>query len=434
MERVVERPAALDVHKAQVTAWVRVPDGRGGREDLRARYSTMAADLLALRDWLKELGVTHVAMESSGVYWKPVYYVLEDDFELLLVNAQHVKNLPGRKTDMKDAEWLCQLLECGLLRGSFVPPREFRELRDLTRYRKSLISERQRQANRLHKVLEDAGVKLACVASDVLGASGRAMLEALISGTRDPEVLAELARGKLRKKIPALQQALAGRFLTHHAMMVSHILAHLDFLEEQITSLTGEIEERIAPFAEKAERLDAIPGVGELTLQAIVAELGVDMTRFVTHRHAASWAKLCPGTMSPPASAAPDAPARATATYAQRWSRPPKPPRGPKTPTCAPNTSRSNVATATTRRSSRSRTPSWSPPTTCSATTSPTTTSAAITSPAAPTPTARPDAWSPSSNASATRSTSNHYPGPHDLLILTAPPHPARHHRTATQT
>jgi transposase len=227
MEQVVERCAALDVHKAQVTVWARVPDERGGREDLRARYSTMAADLLGLRDWLKQLGVTHVAMEATGVYWKAPYYVLEDDFEMLLVNAAHVKNLPGRKTDMKDAEWLCQLLECGLLRASFVPPREFRELRDLTRYRKSLISERQRQANRLHKVLEDAGVKLSCVATNVLGVSGRAMLEALISGTRDPEVLADLAKGKLRKKIPALKQALAGRFSTHHAAMVGHILAHL---------------------------------------------------------------------------------------------------------------------------------------------------------------------------------------------------------------
>lgn len=217
MERVFERCAALDVHKAQVTVWARVPDGHGDREDLRARYSTMTDELLALRDWLKELGVTHVAMESSGVYWKPVYYVLEDEFELLLVNAQHVKNLPGRKTDMKDAEWLCQLLECGLLRGSYVPPREFRELRDLTRYRRSLISERQRQANRLHKVLEDAGVKLACVATDVLGDSGRAMLDALIAGTRDPEVLADLARGKLRNKIPGLQRALTGRFSGHHA-------------------------------------------------------------------------------------------------------------------------------------------------------------------------------------------------------------------------
>jgi transposase len=295
MERVVERCAALDVHKAQVTAWARVPDGEGGRRDLRARYSTIAVDLLALRDWLKELGVTRVAMESSGVYWKPVYYVLEDEFEVLLVNAQHVKNVPGRKTDMKDAEWLCELLECGLLRGSFVPPRPIRELRDLTRYRKSLISERQRQANRLHKVLEDAGIKLSCVASDVLGMSGRAMLEALISGTRDPEVLADLARGKLRKKIPMLEQALAGQFSGHHALIVSHILAHLDFLEEQIAAMTAEIEERIRPFAAKPERLDGIDGVGPVTAQVIVAELGIDMTRFKTHRHAASWAKVCPG-------------------------------------------------------------------------------------------------------------------------------------------
>ncbi|MHB1571244.1 MAG: IS110 family RNA-guided transposase [Solirubrobacteraceae bacterium] len=295
MQQVLERCAALDVHKAQVTVWVRVPDGRGGREDLRARYSTMTTDLLGLRDWLGQLGVTHVAMESSGVYWKPVYYVLEDGFELLLVNAQHVKNLPGRKTDMKDAEWLCQLLECGLLRGSFVPPREIRELRDLTRYRKSLISERARQANRLHKVLEDAGVKLSCVATDVLGVSGRAMLEALIAGTRDPEVLAELARGKLRAKIPQLQQALTGRFSGHHALIVSHILAHLDFLEEQIASLSREIDERLVPFGEKVERLDEISGVGPVAAQTIIAELGPDMSRFATHRHAASWAKLCPG-------------------------------------------------------------------------------------------------------------------------------------------
>ncbi|MGH2915704.1 MAG: IS110 family transposase [Solirubrobacteraceae bacterium] len=295
MEQVLERCAALDVHKAQVTVWVRVPNGRGGREDLRARYSTMAADLLSLRDWLKQLGVTHVAMEATGVYWKAPYYVLEDDYELLLVNAAHTKNLPGRKTDMKDAEWLCQLLECGLLRASFVPPREFRELRDLTRYRKSLIAERQRQANRLHKVLEDAGVKLSCVASDVLGVSGRLMLEALISGTRDPGVLAELAKGKLRAKIPALKQALAGSFSNHHATMVGHILAHLDYLEEAIGQLTGEIEQQIAPFATKVERLDQIPGVGELTAQVIIAELGVDMSRFASHRHAASWAKLCPG-------------------------------------------------------------------------------------------------------------------------------------------
>jgi transposase len=203
--------------------------------------------------------------------------------------------LPGRKTDMKDAQWLCELLECGLLRASFVPPREFRELRDLTRYRKSLIGERNRQANRLHKVLEDAGVKLGCVATRVLGVSGRAMLDALVSGTRDPEVLAELARGKLRAKIPTLREALRGNFSAHHALIVSHILAHLDFLEEQIAALSEEIDTKLLPFAPKAERLPEIPGVGSMTMQAIVAELGIDMSRFPSHRHAASWAKLCPG-------------------------------------------------------------------------------------------------------------------------------------------
>src|SRR5438132_10104007 len=182
MERLYERCAALDVHKQQVTVCVHVPDQAGVRSELRAEFATMTPDLLALRDWLKGLGVTHVAMEATGVYWKPVYYLLEDDFELLLVNAAHVKNVPGRKTDVADAQWLCELLEHGLLRGSFVPPKPIRELRDLTRYRKSLIRERQREANRLQKLLEDAGIKLACVASDVLGVSGRAMLEALIAG------------------------------------------------------------------------------------------------------------------------------------------------------------------------------------------------------------------------------------------------------------
>ncbi len=192
MRRMLERCAALDVHKKTVTVSARIPGAVGKREELMAEFETMAADLLALRDWLKELGVTHVAMEATGVYWKPVYYSLEDDFELLLVNAQHVKNVPGRKTDTQDAQWLCQLLECGLLRASFVPPKPIRALRDLTRYRKSLIGERQREANRLHKVLEDAGIKLSSVATDVLGVSGRQMLAALLSGTRDPEALAEL--------------------------------------------------------------------------------------------------------------------------------------------------------------------------------------------------------------------------------------------------
>lgn len=295
MRRLLERCAALDVHKASVTACARILGVGGDVEEVMAEFSTMAADLLALRDWLRELGVTDVAMEATGVYWKPVYYALEDDFELLLVNAQHVKNVPGRKTDTMDAQWLCQLLECGLLRASFVPPKPIRELRDLTRYRKSLIKERQQEANRLHKVLEDAGIKLSCVATDVLGVSGRQMLEALVSGTRDPEVLAALARGRLRAKLPALKQALAGSFKPHHALIVSHILAHLDYLEETVAVLSEEVERRLAPFAHKAENLCTIHGVAARTSHVILAELGPDTTRFATDRHAASWACICPG-------------------------------------------------------------------------------------------------------------------------------------------
>jgi len=295
MRRMLERCAALDVHKAMVTACARVVSEGGELEELTVEFKTMAADLLALREWLKALGVTHVAMEATGVFWKPVYYALEDDFELLLVNAAHVKNVPGRKTDLQDAQWLCQLLECGLLRASFVPPKPIRELRDLTRYRRALIKERQQEANRLHKVLEDAGVKLSCVASDVLGVSGRQMLEALISGTRDPETLAELARGRLRAKLPALKQALVANFKPHHALIVSHILAHLDYLEETIIALNEEVERRLVPFAGKAERLTTITGVAARTSQVILAELGPDMSHFASDRHAASWAKLCPG-------------------------------------------------------------------------------------------------------------------------------------------
>ena len=295
MRRVLEHCAALDVHKKQLTACARVLGPGGELEELTVEFSTMAGDLLGLRDWLKQLGVTHVAMEATGVYWKPVYYALEDDFELLLVNAQHVKNVPGRKTDTTDAQWLCQLLECGLLRASFVPPKPIRELRDLTRYRKSLIRERASEANRLQKTLEDAGIKLSSVASDVLGVSGRLMLEALVSGTRDPEVLAELARGTLRKKLPALKQALAGQFKPHHTLIVAHILAHLDYLDEAIATLTAEVEQRLAPFADKAELLTTITGVAERNSQVIIAELGPDMSRFATDRHAASWVSICPG-------------------------------------------------------------------------------------------------------------------------------------------
>jgi transposase len=295
VETIVRRAAALDVHKAQVTACVRVP--ARGRERVQevAEFATTVGGLLGLRDWLKAHRVTQVAMEATGVYWKPVWAILEDEFDCLLVNARHVKQVPGRKTDVSDAAWLCQLLEAGLLQRSFVPPKPVRALRNLTRYRKTQIQERQREANRLHKLLEDTGIKLDCVASDILGKSGRAMLDALVAGTTDPEVLAELALGKLRAKIPALREALVGRFDAQHALIVSAILAHLDFLDEQITLLSEGIEEQLLPFAPAVKLLCTIPGVQQRTAETIIAEIGTDMRRFPSERHLASWAGQCPG-------------------------------------------------------------------------------------------------------------------------------------------
>jgi transposase len=290
-----ERVCGLDVHRDTVAAALRVPDsGKERKEEIRT-FGTMTADLLALRDWLQTNGVTHVAMEATGVLWKPVYYALEEVFKVLLVNPAHIKNVPGRKTDVKDAAWIARLLECGLLNASFVPPKPIRELRDLTRYRTELIQERTRQAQRLHKVLQDAGVKLASVATNVLGVSGRAMIEALIGGTRDADALADLARGVLRRKLPELRRALEGRFNTHHAFMASRILAHIDFLEEEIGELTHQIEEALRPFVSEVERLSTIPGVKAKTASVIIAEIGVDMRQFPSAKHLASWAGLCPG-------------------------------------------------------------------------------------------------------------------------------------------
>jgi transposase len=249
MDVVVERPGALDVHKASVTACVRVPAERGRRDEHIAQFSTTVHGLLGLRDWLAAHRVAQVTMEATGVYWKPVWAILEDDFELVLVNARHVKQVPGRKTDVADAAWLCRLAEAGLLRPSFVPPKPIRDLRLLTRYRRTQIEERRREAQRLHKALEDTGIKLDCVASDILGKSGRAMLDALVSGTTDPEVLADLAKGKLRKKVSALKEALEGRFEPLHALLVGSILSHLDFLDEHIASLSEAIDQQLAPFA-----------------------------------------------------------------------------------------------------------------------------------------------------------------------------------------
>ena len=295
METIFERVAGLDVHKVQVTACVRLPADAGAREQHLAEFSTTVRGLMGLRDWLEANGVTHVAMEATGVYWQPVWHVLEDAFELTLCNARHVKQVPGRKTDVSDAAWLCQLMEAGLLRGSFVPPKPQRALRTLTRYRKSQIQERAREANRLHKVLEDTGIKLDCVATNILGKSGRAMLDALVSGTTDPEVLAELAQGKLRAKIPALREALEGRFEPHHALVIGAILAHLDFLDQHIDRLSEAIEEQLGPFAPGVPLAATITGVAERTAQVMVAELGTDMSHFPTAGHLASWAGRCPG-------------------------------------------------------------------------------------------------------------------------------------------
>jgi transposase len=295
MELLIPRCAGMDVHQATVVVTVRAPGDTGARRSVTETFGTMTPDLLALREWLQAHGVTHVAMESTGVYWKPVYYVLEDAFTLLVINMHDLKRVPGRKTDVKDSEWLAQLLECGLLKSSFVPPPPIRDLRDLTRYRVQQVRDQAQETNRLHKVLEDAGVKLSTVVSDVMGVSGRAMLAALLEGTRDPVALADLARGRLRSKLPALQRALQGRFRPHHAFLLRQIMSKIDFLEETIAQLTEEIDTRVRPFEPMLTALDTIPGVDRIAAISIVAETGGDMGRFPSAGHLCSWGAMCPG-------------------------------------------------------------------------------------------------------------------------------------------
>lgn len=291
MQVVYERCCGLDVHKKTVVACVLTPEGKEVKT-----FNTMTQDLLALADWLVAHQVSHVAMESSGVYWKPLFNLLEElELTVMLVNAYHVKAVPGRKTDVKDAEWLADLLRHGLLKASFVPARPQRELRELVRFRRNLIRQRAQVANRIQKLLEGANIKLASVVSNVLGVSGRAMLNALAQGGDDPEALASLARGQLKAKRSELERALLGLVGEHQRFLLQSALRQLDFLEQEINALDEEVARRLAPFAEALERLDAIPGVGRRTAEEVVAEIGLDMSYFPSAQHLASWARLCPG-------------------------------------------------------------------------------------------------------------------------------------------
>lgn len=281
----------LDVHKKNVVACALTPEGK----EIRT-FSTMTEDLIALGDWLKAKGCTHVAMESTASYWKPIYNLLElEGFDVMVVNAKHIKNVPGRKTDVKDAEWIAGLLQHGLLQGSYIPNREQRELRELIRYRRSMIEERAREINRIQKVLEGANIKLSSVATNILGKSGRTMIEAMIQGQENSQALSELAKGKLKNKKTDLQKAMHGFMGDHQKLMLETQLRHIDFLDEIIAKLDEEVKARMLPFEEDLELLDTIPGVGRRTAEQILAEAGTDMNQFPSAAHLCSWAGVAPG-------------------------------------------------------------------------------------------------------------------------------------------
>lgn len=295
MQVVYERCCGLDIHKRSISACLLLPGpGRTRHQEVRT-FGTTSAELLTLRTWLVAMGCTHVAMESTGPYWRPIFNLLEGTVTLVLANPSHIKAVPGRKTDVGDAEWIAELLRHGLIRPSFVPPKSLRELRELTRYRKALIQERTAEVNRVQKVLEGANIKLASVVTDIMGMSSRAMLDALVDGSTDVQAMAELARGRMRKKRAELEQALVGAMGDHQRFVVRHQLAHIDFLGATIDQCSAEIAERLDPVAVQRERLCTIPGVGQRTAEVILAELGWDMQQFPSAKHLASWAGLCPG-------------------------------------------------------------------------------------------------------------------------------------------
>jgi transposase len=290
MEVLYSRSCGLDVHKKVVVACVITPRKKETRS-----FGTVTPELLKLKEWLSTSKVSHVAMESTGVFWKPIWNLLEDSFNLVLVNAQYIKRVPGRKTDVKDAEWIAEVLRHGLVQGSFVPDRSQRELRDLTRYRRSLVNERVREINRIQKVLEAANIKLSSVATDIAGVSGRAILAAMVTGVEDPAVLADMAKGTLRRKKALLEEALQGLISEQQKLMLKIQLEHLDSLDKQIAQLDEQIDKRISPQREAIERLDTIPGIDQRGAEEVLAEIGTDMSRFPTAANLASWAGLCPG-------------------------------------------------------------------------------------------------------------------------------------------
>lgn len=295
MEDILERCCGLDVHKSKITACLLVGELNGQVKKTIKTFSTMTEDLLQLKDWLEAEGCTHVAMESTGVYWKPVFNILEGSMQVILANAKHIKNVPGRKTDTQDCEWIAKLLRAGLIEESFIPPKPIRELRDLTRYRKKLVNQATAERNRVQKVLEDANIKLSSATSNMFGASGKEILQALMEGEQTPEEMAQLAKGRLRGKIPELVESLKGYLSEHHRYLLEKSLKHLEFLEDSIEELEQRINACLEPYQRDCELLQTIPGVKEQTAASLIAEIGNDMSRFPSDAHLSSWAGMSPG-------------------------------------------------------------------------------------------------------------------------------------------